>query len=126
QVAVPLVGTLFGNQLDLRTGRAALRSVGVSGGNAKLFDGVRTHAQHRTERVASLLFVYVHAIERDVGLVTAATRDVPGRRYGWLQTQQVGDVSRVERKLRDLLGHEVVSQAGVLRINQRFTGANRN
>src|SRR4029079_4017709 len=116
----PFVRTLFGNQLDLRTRRASLRSVRVGRRDEKLFHSIRTDAQHRAKRVAGLLLVHVNAIERDVGLVAATAGDVSVRSDGRLQAQQVRNVTSVERELRDLLGNEVVSKTAVLSVNKRL------
>ena len=72
QISVPLVGTLFGNQFNLRTGRPTLRSIWVRSGHAELFNSIWTNAQNRAESIAGLLFIYVDAIESDVSLVAAS------------------------------------------------------
>src|SRR5262249_49939884 len=95
QVAVESVRATFGDEPDLRAGRATLSGVGVDSRHAEFFNGVRADANNRTESRAVLLIVGVESIDCQVGLIAPATGDITGRGDGWLQAQQVAYVARV-------------------------------
>src|ERR1700756_4042558 len=66
------IGAALGDQGDLPAGGAALIGIVAHGCHAKLFDGVQSGAHGPLKGGAANLIVIVDAVERNVGLVTAA------------------------------------------------------
>ena len=73
--AVPVIGTRFSDQRNLRARRSALVGVGIGCRHAKLLNRIRRHSQDAGEGIAgdyvqaALLLVYIYAIKRDIRLV---------------------------------------------------------
>src|ERR1051326_6206035 len=78
----------------------------------KLLQRVARYAQHAGKCFVSdgvktvRLFVHVDAVERDVGLVSAATVDESPARHPGLQRQQADDVIGVQRQFDDAFALE--------------------
>jgi hypothetical protein len=86
---VESIRATLGHQGHLGSRALALVGAVICGGYPEFLNGILGHRQDRGERIAVGLIVDVDAIERDVG-------------HPSLQTQQIGNVSALQRDLAHL------------------------
>src|SRR6185369_10801371 len=113
---VPGIRAALGYQAYLRAAGSDLVGVGIGRYNAKFLHRIECNAQHAVESLPGLLIVYVHAIQRDIGLIRFSAVDrsvsivrgptvlryVANERNARLETEQSGYVSALEWELPDL------------------------